>query len=79
MFYHLGHFSKFVLPGSFRIDITSSTFNNLEHIAFLLPDGSKCAVVLNRSNDDTKITINVGLGYITDEVKASSIQTYLWM
>ena len=80
MYYHLGHFSKFVLPGSFRIDMTSSsTINGLEYIAFLLPDGSKCAVILNRSNDDLKITINIGRGYLNGEIKASSIQTYLWL
>ncbi|CAB4020099.1 glucosylceramidase-like, partial [Paramuricea clavata] len=80
MYYHLGHFSKFVLPGSFRIDMTSSsTINGLEYIAFLLPNGSKCAVILNRSNNDIKITMNIGRGYLNGEIKASSIQTYLWL
>ena len=80
MYYHLGHFSKFVLPGSFRIDMTSSsTINGLEYIAFLLPDGSKCAVILNRSNNDIKITMSIGRGYLNGEIKASSIQTYLWL
>jgi O-glycosyl hydrolase len=56
-----------------------STVSGLEYLAFLLPDGSKCAVLLNRSNDDIKITMNIGRGYISGEIKASSIQTYLWI
>ena len=58
--------------------MTSSTDSGLEYVAFKLPDGNKTAVVLNRSNDDVKITINIGRGYINGEVKASSIQTYVW-
>ena len=89
MYFHMGHFSKFVPPGSFRIEIKSSSnpfrflhdilFGGLEYIAFLLPDGSKSAVVVNRSKDDIKITLNIGRGYINGKVKASSIQTYLWL
>lgn len=81
MFYHLGHFSKFVPPGSFRVDISppTSTVTGLEYIAFMLPDGSKCAVILNRSNSDVKVTLSTGTGYIVGEIKASSIQTYLWL
>ena len=81
MFYHLGHFSKFVPPGSLRVDISppTSTVTGLEYIAFILPDGSKCAVILNRSNSDVKIALNTGAGHIVGEIKASSIQTYLWL
>ena len=80
MFYHLGHFSKFVKPGSLRIDISppTSTVTGLEYIAFLLRDNSTCAVILNRSKMDVKITLSTGVGYILGEIKASSIQTYLW-
>lgn len=80
MFYHLGHFSKFVEPGSFRIDLSSETSRELEYVAFQLPDKSKAAVLLNRSTKDYHVSIDIGNGYfINGQIKSSSIQTYLWM
>ena len=80
MFYHLGHFSKFVLPGSFRIDLTSETPSDLEYAAFLLPDRSKAIILLNKSSKDYPVSIRVGNEtFINQQIKSSSIQTYVWM
>ncbi|NWY07398.1 GLCM Glucosylceramidase, partial [Nothoprocta ornata] len=51
MFYHLGHFSKFIPEGSQRVGLASSRrclLCNLEHVALLRPDGTAVLVVLNR-------------------------------
>ncbi|NXN25472.1 GLCM Glucosylceramidase, partial [Nycticryphes semicollaris] len=51
MFYHLGHFSKFIPEGSRRVGLHSSRrcfICQLEHVAVLRPDGAVVLVVLNR-------------------------------
>ncbi|NXJ70415.1 GLCM Glucosylceramidase, partial [Rostratula benghalensis] len=51
MFYHLGHFSKFIPEGSRRVGLHSSRrclICPLEHVAVLRPDGAVVLVVLNR-------------------------------
>ncbi|NWU49941.1 GLCM Glucosylceramidase, partial [Dromas ardeola] len=51
MFYHLGHFSKFIPEGSRRVGLHSShqcLICQLEHVAVLRPDRALVLVVLNR-------------------------------
>ncbi|NXT87507.1 GLCM Glucosylceramidase, partial [Anhinga rufa] len=51
MFYHLGHFSKFIPEGSQRVGLVASRESkktDLEYTAFLRPDGAVVVVVLNR-------------------------------
>ncbi|NXE30814.1 GLCM Glucosylceramidase, partial [Ardeotis kori] len=51
MFYHMGHFSKFIPEGSRRVGLHSSRrclICELEHVAILRPDGALVLVVLNR-------------------------------
>ncbi|XP_063173274.1 lysosomal acid glucosylceramidase-like [Candoia aspera] len=82
MFYHIGHFSKFIPEGSVRVALTSSFFTDtflLKSAAFLRPDGIAVVVVLNKSFLGVTLTIlDDQVGYIKDLVPAYSIQTYLW-
>ncbi|KFV63808.1 Glucosylceramidase, partial [Dryobates pubescens] len=51
MFYHLGHFSKFIPEGSQRVGLHSSRrclTCQLQHVAALRPDGALVLVVLNK-------------------------------
>ncbi|NWR53482.1 GLCM Glucosylceramidase, partial [Regulus satrapa] len=51
MFYHMGHFSKFIPEGSQRVGLVASRESKktaLEYTAFLRPDGAVVVVVLNR-------------------------------
>jgi len=48
-YYALGHFSRFIQPGSRRI-ASSSTLDELETTAALNPDGTIAVVVLNRTD-----------------------------
>lgn len=52
MFYALGHFSKFVIPGSVRINakyqFTSSNKDNVQVLAFQRPDNLKAIIVFNK-------------------------------
>ena len=79
MFYHLGHFSKFVPPGSQRVKVTSSQNTSLEYIGFVTPQTDTVMVILN--TEARNITINITdkeRGTITGTIPAYSIQTYIW-
>ncbi|RMB93898.1 hypothetical protein DUI87_29634 [Hirundo rustica rustica] len=82
MFYHLGHFSKFIPEGSRRVGLHSSRrclLCQLEHVAVLRPDGALVLVVLNRFGRDVPFGIrDPAVGFIEAVAPAHSIQTYLW-
>ncbi|XP_071844390.1 lysosomal acid glucosylceramidase-like [Apostichopus japonicus] len=81
MFYHIGHFSKFIVPDSIRIDFIAKemAFQLAPSAAFLLPDGRKAAVILNKQTVPMDITIkDSDSGYLNAQVPAKSIQTYIW-
>jgi glucosylceramidase len=50
MFYHLGHFSKFVPNGSVRIDASSDS-ENVAFVAFQRPDDGIAVVVVNKNDE----------------------------
>ena len=78
-FYHLGHFSKFVPPGSHRIEVSSSEETSLEFIGFLTPEINTVLVILNpESRNITFEVIDQKLGIITETIPSNSIQTYIW-
>ena len=79
MFYHLGHFSKFVSPGSKRISVTSTSPNSLKFIGFSTSEGTTVVIVLNSNKE--KITFAISdpkIGSIDTSISGSSIQTYIW-
>lgn len=79
MFYHLGHFSKFVPPGSQRIEVNSSEETSLEFIGFLTPEINTVLVILNpEPRNITFDIIDQKLGIITETIPSYSIQTYIW-
>ncbi|XP_074422506.1 lysosomal acid glucosylceramidase-like [Larus michahellis] len=82
MFYHMGHFSKFIPEGSQRVGLAVSKKCrrcDLEHSAFLRPDGAVVLVVLNRSPEDVAFGISdPRVGFIEAAAPGDSIQTFLW-
>lgn len=50
MFYALGHFSKFISPGSLRIESSVSPANVVETLFLRRPDKSLIIIILNRYN-----------------------------
>ncbi|XP_025068405.1 glucosylceramidase-like isoform X1 [Alligator sinensis] len=81
MFYHMGHFSKFIPEGSQRVGLVASRSCKkcaLEYTAFLRPDGSAVVVVLNRSLRSVDFRLVDNGRVIKATSPAQSIQTYLW-
>lgn len=81
MYYHIGHFSKFIVPGSIRIGFKADKddFSYVPAAAFLLPNGKKAAVILNKTNGCVNITImDDESGFLNAQVPPRAIQTYIW-
>nr|CAH7746783.1 unnamed protein product [Callosobruchus chinensis] len=56
MFYAMGHFSKFIPPGSYRIE-TERSSNDISAAGFKRPDGMMVLVILNKSTSNRQLTI----------------------
>jgi len=76
-YYTLGHISKFVVPGAYRID--SNTYeNDIEDVAFKNPDGSKVLIVSNRKKEDKQIKVKIGSKTFKYLVLGESAVTFVW-
>ena len=78
MFYHLGHFSKFVPPGSQRIEVKATEESSLQFIGFITPDSLTVVIVLNTEDQEIALQIYSQDGVINETVPPASIQTYIW-
>ena len=78
-YYSLGHFSKFVRPGDWRIgSITSGDFGGLEHVAFSGTSGGKVMVIANNNQTAKEIKIRENDRQITYSIPAKSVATIIW-
>lgn len=75
-YYLLGHFSKFVNPGAYRID--SNTFGDLQSVAFKNSDGSKVIVLYNSQNNARTVKVNWNSQSVNYSVPAKSVVTLKW-
>jgi glucosylceramidase len=91
-YYYLGHFSKFLPPGSTRISVEGGVSTDdctwpygrcdedtLQSTAFEVENGDIAFIVMNCGADDKSMDLNVvGLeGILQNKVPANSIQTYI--
>ena len=74
----LGHASKYVQPGAYRIESNSFGEGSLEDVAFKNPDGSIVLVVLNGSNGPATFNIGWKDKYASYRLAASSVATFRW-
>jgi glucosylceramidase len=56
-YYYVGHFSKFVKPGAFRIGLTNAT-NGVQAVAFKNVDASVIAVMMNETDHALSYTLS---------------------
>lgn len=76
-YYTLGHVSKFVDPGAYRID--SNTYDGkLENVAFQNPDGSVVLVAYNPSGADVPFTVKADGQSFAYTLKAYQAATFKW-
>lgn len=76
-YYTMGHISKFVEPGAFRI--ASDWFeNDLETVAFQNPDGSKVLIVSNRTKDSKSFKVKDGEKFFEYTIPGEGAATFKW-
>jgi glucosylceramidase len=75
-YYIIAHASKFVRPGSKRIESTASA--TLPNVAFKTPSGSKVVIVMNNTNSEKYFNMKTGDKVILCKLSAGAAGTYIW-
>lgn len=76
-YYYIGHFSKFVKPGARRIACTVAK-DELEATAFENPDGSRVAVMMNRTDKPLPAQVWSQGRVVSTPLPAHSIASVIW-
>lgn len=74
-YYVLGHASRFMLPGAYRVGIKQSA--EVEAAAFLNPDGSRVAI-LHRKSGDGAVTIGIDGVRYSVPLPLGAVATLCW-
>lgn len=78
-YFSIGHFSKFIRPGAFRISSTSfESSTKLDHVAFINSDKSRVLVVTNADSTPKTFLVKDGERQISYQISASSVATIVW-
>jgi glucosylceramidase len=75
-YYVIAHASKFVLPGSIRID--SSEVEGLPNIAFQRPDGNLVLIVLNEGKEPKTFSTRLGEKTFQASLNPGAVGTFVW-
>ncbi|MDB5236079.1 MAG: glucosylceramidase, partial [Hymenobacter sp.] len=75
-YYTIAHASKFVRPGSVRID--TNVPGNLPNVAFKTPSGKKVLIVLNTSGSPLTFNIQYKGKIASPLLYGNSVGTYVW-
>jgi len=75
-YYTLGHFSKFVLPGAYRV--YSSDAAGIVSAAFLNPDGSKVLIAFNDTTNTTTFQVQWGTQTFSYTLGSYCGATFTW-
>jgi glucosylceramidase len=75
-YYIIAHASKFVIPGSVRIE--SSNAGSLVAVSFLRPDGQKVMIVLNEGSSAASFNIKFKGKLAKTTLAAGAVATYIW-
>lgn len=75
-YYIVAHASKFVVPGSYRIE--SNNTGNLYSVAFKRPDGKKVLIVENDGSTAQTFNINFNGRWVSPTLDAGAVGTFVW-
>jgi len=74
----LGHASKFVEPGAFRIDSSTLEQDRLESVAFRNPDSSIVLIVLNGGTTAATFNLSWKDKYASYHLEPAAVATFRW-
>jgi glucosylceramidase len=75
-YYIIAHASKFVPPGSVRIESVNA--GSIYNVAFKIPDGRKVLIVLNDGSTAASFNIKFKGKWATASLPAGGVGTYIW-
>ncbi|MFI0801441.1 glucosylceramidase [Amycolatopsis lurida] len=75
-YYTMGHLTKFVKPGAYRI--SSNDNSAVRNVAWKNPDGSKALIAYNTSGASQNVRVNWGGQSFTYTLPASTSATFTW-
>jgi glucosylceramidase len=75
-YYDMGHLTKFVKPGAYRIDSTANS--TIPNVAFKNPDGSKALIAYNGGTGSQSLKVNWGNESFTYTLPARTSATFTW-
>ena len=75
-YYYIGHFSRFIPPGSKRL-LCATTRDDLEAAAFLTPEGQVAVIAMNRTETPRPFVLETPDTMVTPTLPRRSIATYL--
>ena len=74
----LGHASKFVAPGAYRVESNTFDQGSLEDVAFRNPDGSLVLLVLNSGGGSVTFNIAWAEKYASYKLRDGAVATFRW-
>ncbi|SFW62886.1 ricin-type beta-trefoil lectin domain protein [Amycolatopsis australiensis] len=75
-YYTMGHLTKFVKPGAYRID--SNDNSTVRNVAWKNPDGSKALIAYNSSTSAQSVRVNWGSSSFTYTLPGHTSATFTW-
>lgn len=75
LYYLLSHFSKFIRPGSHRIELEGDEVEGLIYTAAKNPDGSIAVVIFNRSEEAREVSLALGTESYETRIAPRAMQT----
>ncbi len=76
-YYYIGHFSKFIKPGAFRVSTTTSR-TAIESTSFQNPNGEIITVVMNKTNQKIGYKLIVGESESFLEIQPRAMQSIIY-
>lgn len=77
-YYTLGHMSRFIRPGAFRVSSTATGLQDVESVAFKNTNGAKVLVLLNGSTDRKAITVQTNDQQFICSLEGNAVATIVW-
>ncbi len=78
-FYAIGHASRFIQPGAYRVDSNSFGFGGIENVAFQNPDGSFVVLAINSGDVRQSFQIRFRGATVQYALDSESVATFFWM
>jgi glucosylceramidase len=75
-YYTMGHLTRFVRPGAYRIDSTNN--GTVPNVAYVNPDGSKALIAHNGGTGEQSVRVEWGGQSFTYTLPARTTATFTW-